>query len=222
MKDKTQTQTETLAALREEALAEYNEALANGLNPKTGKTPRKPRETKAQRQARLGEEARKNVEAEKTEFTLAEAQEEELKLLEAEGEQPKAQADDEAKSNLARTISKYRNRYEDAVKTHGNGPTSKTKICGDPLSKILIDREPHEVVLLAEAALKLAPGELATRYAKLNPGQQRMNSGNRLRAAIKRGDLTLDALLIVLHDAPWEATQDAHEEPLSQDAKDAA
>jgi hypothetical protein len=224
--------------------------------------PRKARETKAQRQARMGEEARAAAnanaeaeraasvtdpqeiadleaeaaeleaeaklpewtdvidnaiangqddepewtepEAEKTEFTLQEALDEEARLKAEEGddepdEEEEPDDDEGGQSNLARTMKRYRAGYQDAVKVHTNGTTTKTKIKGDELSRLLLDREPREVVFLAERALKLIPGTLVDKYAGLNPGQKRMNSGNRLRAAIKRGDLTLDDVLAVLH-----------------------
>ena len=59
---------------------------------------------------------------------------------------------------------------------------------------MLAGAEPLAVIWAAERLLGLESGELATKYAHLNPGQKRMNAGNRIRAAIKRGDATIDDL----------------------------
>lgn len=203
---------EELVTLRAEAVAEYEGSERAKKDRKAGQ--RKPRETKAQRQARVLGQQQAELDAEaqlpewtepdKTEFTLQEALEEEARLKAEAGEQdePKAEEEeDDDLSNLARTMKKYRSSYEDAVKVHADGKSAKTKINGDPLSKLLLDREPDDVVEIAERALGMVPGTLSSKYAKLNPGQRRMNSGNRLRAAIKRGDLTVDAIMTAMHAA---------------------
>ena len=54
--------------------------------------------------------------------------------------------------------------------------------CGDPIAAELRDLTLDEVYELAEG---LGLEGLRAKYAKLNPGQQRMNLGNRLRAMAK-------------------------------------
>lgn len=61
--------------------------------------------------------------------------------------------------------------------------------CGDELATLLA---PLDHVQVAELASYFADEDLLARYAHLNNGQVRMNSGNRLRAMVKRGDVTMD------------------------------
>ena len=66
---------------------------------------------------------------------------------------------------------------------------------GDDTAMTLKMLDPARVVAVAELVLPgINAGELAKRYAKLNPGMQRMNAGNRIRAAIKTGRITKTAL----------------------------
>lgn len=88
---------------------------------------------------------------------------------------------------LSTTMRKYRSGYEPTVAYSGRVSLNK----GDEVATILAGKSPADVLTMAEALLGLEAGELVARYAKLNPGQQRMNGGNRIRAAIKRGDATI-------------------------------
>ena len=49
----------------------------------------------------------------------------------------------------------------------------------------------EEVLQIADSLLGLPSGTLQSQYARLNPGQQRMNAGNRLRAALKKGTIAV-------------------------------
>ena len=60
---------------------------------------------------------------------------------------------------------------------------------GDEVALLLAGLTPQEVCTLAERICLLPAGELWTRYENLNVGQQRMNAGNRVRGAIKRGEV---------------------------------
>lgn len=62
---------------------------------------------------------------------------------------------------------------------------SNTAHNGDLIAKALRDLEPVEVAYLADKVLDVPEGFHVGRYGKLNPGQVRMNSGNRIRAAWK-------------------------------------
>ena len=92
------------------------------------------------------------------------------------------------RGNMAQTLAKYKAGYETTVAYSG----AKSQNNGDDLASLLAGLDPKSVCRLAEAVLGLEAGELWAKYEHLNPGQQRMNSGNRIRAAVKRGDLTFD------------------------------
>lgn len=87
--------------------------------------------------------------------------------------------------NMANHIKPYRAKYT----TTRNATGRKTKICNDELSQIMTTLLPNEAVALA--AKLLDRPEVLTKYESLNPGQQRMNSGNLIRNAIKRDELTI-------------------------------
>ena len=91
---------------------------------------------------------------------------------------------------MAQTLLRYRTRYEPTV-AYSNRPSLHN---GDPVAKFLEGRDPALVMAAAERILGLGAGFLSDRYASLNPGQQRMNSGNRIRAALERGDITTEQL----------------------------
>jgi len=91
---------------------------------------------------------------------------------------------------MGRTLRRYAVGYV----TVTNANKAKTKVCGDALSLALKDLQPEEVAELASELLD-KPANL---YDGLNPGQVRMNWGNRLRAAVKRGDLEEDSVLAAI------------------------
>ena len=88
----------------------------------------------------------------------------------------------------AAQLAKYKGRYEATTSSSGNSSLHN----GDAVATTLAGSDPATVIAAAERLLDLEAGELAARYAKLNPGQQRMNAGNRIRGAVKRGDVTPD------------------------------
>ncbi len=53
--------------------------------------------------------------------------------------------------------------------------------CADAIAKALRDFEPLEVCEIADKVFKLPIGSHEAKYSSLNPGQKRMNSGNRIR-----------------------------------------
>ena len=93
--------------------------------------------------------------------------------------------DDEEK-NLSNTMKEYRKKYTKTTAYNGL-PTVNN---GDEVAEALAKLAPSEVVDLAERVLGLVEGELWEKYSHLNPGQQRMCSGNRIRAAVKKGTIT--------------------------------
>jgi hypothetical protein len=83
------------------------------------------------------------------------------------------------KSNRqAHDISHYRK-----VKT-ATGNTSLD--CGDQLARELAGLDLDATYELAARKLGVSAGELRAKYLKLNPGMQRMNLGNRIRAKAAR------------------------------------
>lgn len=102
-------------------------------------------------------------------------------LTEVSLEPEQEDEDDEPKSTMARTLAKYRGGYLKTTNVTGR----KTQVCGDWLSQELTSLFPHEVALLADRVFDERDGFHLTRYAHLNDGQVRMNSGNRIRAKFR-------------------------------------
>jgi hypothetical protein len=99
------------------------------------------------------------------------------------------ESDDEANSTrMSKTLDRYKPQYKETVAYSG----AKSQNNGDGIAEILAGLTPEAVCHTAERLLGLENGELVAKYQHLNPGQQRMNSGNRIRAALKRGDATID------------------------------
>ncbi len=101
----------------------------------------------------------------------------------------KARAEKIAARNAAMsgTLSKYRGGYANSVTANGR----KSKICGDDVSWAFEAVLPSRAMAIAELLLELDTGFLAAKYDKLNEGQRKMNSVNRVRGAVKRGDLKI-------------------------------
>lgn len=96
---------------------------------------------------------------------------------------------------MSRKLREARLRYETTVAASGNASADN----GDLVALALRQMEPKDVVLAAERLLDLPAGSLWAKYENLNPGQQRMNAGNRIRGAIKRGELDPEQALANLH-----------------------
>lgn len=99
------------------------------------------------------------------------------------------------KRTMAETLQRYRGSYVACTSPTGRSSLRKN----DQIAKLLEGQPPEAVVAIAERALGLEAGELWAKYEKLNPGQQRMNAGNRIRAAVKRGDLDTRGLEAAIH-----------------------
>ena len=99
-------------------------------------------------------------------------------------------AKDDAPRGMSATLDRYKPGYTQCVAYSG----SVSQNNGDALAQALEGKSPAETIAFAERVLGLPVGTLAAKYAGLNPGQQRMNSGNRVRNAIKRGDVDASVL----------------------------
>lgn len=112
-----------------------------------------------------------------------------------EGEQQKVRAsslypvEEEATADgrrMAQILAKYRTGYTPAVAASGK----KSLHNGDEVAQALEYLELGAVYHAASMALIVDEDELRARYQHLNLGQQRMNLGNRIRAAVKRGEIS--------------------------------
>lgn len=99
------------------------------------------------------------------------------------------------KRDMSSTLNRYRETYTDTAAYSGR----LSKHNGDGVAEVLAGATPEQVIAAAEQILGLGEGELETKYARLNPGQRRMNAGNRIRAAVKRGDCDVDQIRKAMH-----------------------
>ena len=67
----------------------------------------------------------------------------------------------------------------------------------DAIAKALRDYEPSEVCEIADRVFNLPLGSHESKYSRLNPGQKRMNSGNRIRGLWRKLWTTDDKIEIV-------------------------
>ncbi len=108
---------------------------------------------------------------------------------------------DEPEAKVAPTMSaqmrKHRDKYQDTVSY--NNRLSKNN--GDKVAQLLAGATPEAVVAAAEQLCGFKEGELLAKYAHLNNGQRRMNSGNRIRSAVKKGTVTVDQVAKALPTA---------------------
>ncbi len=113
-----------------------------------------------------------------------------MTVVEMEQDELDDEDEEEASRNMSRTLDRYRalGHYQPSIGPNG----SKSESNHDVVANWLEGREPAEVMMLAEQLLGLDRGFLMEKYGHLNRGQQRMNSGNRIRAALKRGELVVD------------------------------
>lgn len=95
--------------------------------------------------------------------------------------------EDHGGNKMAGILANYRAGYVPSIAASGKKSLSN----GDAVAKALEGINAQEVLLMAESLLGLPSGTLQSQYARLNPGQQRMNAGNRLRAALKKGTIAV-------------------------------
>lgn len=93
-----------------------------------------------------------------------------------------AEADPDHASRMAEALRKARTRYEKTRRPEGSASAD----CADQIAKELRDYEPQDVANLADKVLQQPVGTHYAKYERLNNGQIRMNSGNRIRAYWKK------------------------------------
>jgi len=86
---------------------------------------------------------------------------------------------------MAKALANARGAYTKSVASSGKASLHN----GDTLATLLAGCEPEEVALLADLVCESPAGTHAAKYAKLNQGQVRMNSGNKIRGRIKREEI---------------------------------
>lgn len=111
-----------------------------------------------------------------------------IELVEDEELEDEELEDENGVLTMSKKLRKYAVNYTKATKG-----VSRTKHCGDGIAQILNDKV-ENVAHLYKATSKLTgvpEADLKGRYGHLNQGQQRMNLGNRIRAAFKDELITL-------------------------------
>ena len=86
--------------------------------------------------------------------------------------------EDEAPCSMAEQLRRARVRYVKTKRPGGAGSMDN----GDTIAKNLRDFEPEEVMTIADRVCEESAGFHAAKYDGLNPGQKRMNSGNKIRS----------------------------------------
>lgn len=109
------------------------------------------------------------------------------------------EVDGTPKRSKAAQLAKYKVGYETYQQSSGNLSMDN----GDDVALILRGAAPEVVMRAAEKLKGLEPGTLATRYADRNPGAKRMNSGNIIRAFVRR-EGTVEQVRKAIKDANAE------------------
>lgn len=113
-----------------------------------------------------------------------------------EGEQPTEQVVEQPQFAplIRRSIVPEGYREKCVIDKEHKTPAGNTSVhCGDELARFLVGKSLEQVYDIAAKAF--GPGNgLKARYSHLNVGQQRMNVGNRLRAAMKDGLINISQL----------------------------
>ena len=91
-------------------------------------------------------------------------------------------AEESAGCRMARQLKAARVRYAKTKRPSGAASADNA----DAIAKALRDYEPLEVCEIADKVFKLPLGSHEAKYSKLNPGQKRMNSGNRIRGLCRK------------------------------------
>ena len=110
------------------------------------------------------------------------------------------------KRSKSEQLKLYKAGYETYQGPNGNLSMDN----GDDVAQLLRGASPEAVMGAAEKLKGLAPGTLATRYADRNNGAKRMNSGNIIRALVRRGDKTAKEVGAAIKAASKELNKVSH------------
>ena len=91
---------------------------------------------------------------------------------------------EEHASRMAEALRKARVRYKKDKRPDGKA----TAHCDDLIARELRDYDPKEVAGIADRCFDLPKGTHEAKYCHLNPGQIRMNCGNRIRGVWRKGE----------------------------------
>lgn len=106
-------------------------------------------------------------------------------LGDAEDDEP-----EESGSKMAKALRKYRPGYVRTMSYAANLSADN----GDQVAEIIRGLTPDQACFVADWVKEAFTGTHAARYASLNIGQRRMNAGNVIRACVKGGSTTIEAL----------------------------
>lgn len=109
---------------------------------------------------------------------------------ESEEEESEEEESEEEGNKMSGTIQKYREAYVKTVSYSGNNSLDN----GDDVAEVLRGLSPDETCALADKVFEAPAFHHAERWQHLNAGSRRMNAGNRIRAAFKRGEVTAQQL----------------------------
>lgn len=96
-------------------------------------------------------------------------------------------------SRMAQQLKAARVRYMKTKRPSGAASADNA----DAIARALRDYEPLEVCEIADKVFKLPIGSHESKYSRLNPGQKRMNAGNRIRGLWRKLWTTDDKIEIV-------------------------
>lgn len=105
------------------------------------------------------------------------------------GDEPPAPVKD-----MSNVLSTHRKTYEKVLSYKGNISLDN----GDDIASILRGMSPDQVCSVADAVKDQPDGFHVIKYAKLNNGQIRMNSGNVIRGAMSSGTHTIEDIKAII------------------------
>lgn len=132
-----------------------------------------------------------------TNISRAQAAEWRQAYLDNQGEE-EGDEEEEGEGKMSETLRKYRQGYEKAVSYSGNQSLDN----GDEVAELMRGMSPQEACALADKVFKQPEFTHWEKYQHLNPGSRRMNAGNRIRAAYRREEFTIEDLKV------WAAGKD--------------
>lgn len=112
-----------------------------------------------------------------------------LTLAETRQEEDDEEEDEET-GKMSETLRKYREAYAKTTSYNGNHSLDN----GDEVAALLRGMSPSDTCALADKVMGEAEFHHWEKWQHLNAGSRRMNAGNRIRGAVKRGEVTLQQL----------------------------